>query len=92
MKTSLIAAAASAFAAGALVASVASATTPMSPSFGQNSLACKGINSCKGQSACKSVTNSCKGQNSCKGKGWLPAQSSLACRAEGGSVGGGPGA
>jgi hypothetical protein len=32
---------------------------------------CKGVNSCKGQSACKSATNACKGQNSCKGKGFL---------------------
>jgi hypothetical protein len=32
---------------------------------------CTGVNSCKGQSACKSASNSCKGQNSCKGKGFL---------------------
>ena len=32
---------------------------------------CHGVNSCKGQSACKSANNSCKGQNSCKGKGFL---------------------
>jgi hypothetical protein len=32
---------------------------------------CTGVNSCKGQSACKSANNSCKGQNSCKGKGYL---------------------
>ena len=31
---------------------------------------CDGVNSCKGQSSCKSATNSCKGQNSCKGKGF----------------------
>ena len=31
---------------------------------------CTGVNSCKGQSACKSANNSCKGQNSCKGKGF----------------------
>jgi hypothetical protein len=29
------------------------------------------VNSCKGQSACKSANNACKGQNSCKGKGFL---------------------
>jgi hypothetical protein len=33
---------------------------------------CEGVNSCKGQSACKSANNSCKGQNSCKGKGFVP--------------------
>jgi heme A synthase len=32
---------------------------------------CAGVNSCKGQSACKSANNACKGQNSCKGKGYL---------------------
>lgn len=32
---------------------------------------CTGVNSCKGQSACKSSNNACKGQNSCKGKGFL---------------------
>jgi hypothetical protein len=31
---------------------------------------CSGVNSCKGQSACKSANNSCKGQNSCKGTGF----------------------
>jgi hypothetical protein len=32
---------------------------------------CAGVNSCKGQSACKSANNSCKGQNACKGQGFL---------------------
>ena len=32
---------------------------------------CNGVNSCKGQSACKGANNACKGQNSCKGKGFL---------------------
>jgi hypothetical protein len=32
---------------------------------------CEGVNSCKGQSACKTANNACKGQNSCKGKGFL---------------------
>ena len=32
---------------------------------------CAGINSCKGQTACKSASNECKGKNSCKGKGFL---------------------
>jgi hypothetical protein len=32
---------------------------------------CLGVNSCKGQSACKSANNACKGQNSCKGKGFM---------------------
>jgi hypothetical protein len=92
MKTSLIIAAASAFSAATFVVSIASAQTPASPSFGVNGLSCKGVNACKGQSACKSATNACKGQNSCKGKGWKPVDSTLTCQAEGGTVGGGPGA
>ena len=32
---------------------------------------CTGVNSCKGQSSCKSAKNSCKGMNSCKGTGFL---------------------
>ena len=32
---------------------------------------CEGVNSCKGQSACKTATHSCKGQNACKGEGFL---------------------
>lgn len=32
---------------------------------------CKGVNACKGQSACMSAKNSCKGMNSCKGQGFL---------------------
>ncbi|MEZ5564216.1 MAG: hypothetical protein R3F24_01285 [Gammaproteobacteria bacterium] len=32
---------------------------------------CTGVNSCKGQSACKTAKSSCKGQNSCKGQGYL---------------------
>jgi hypothetical protein len=89
MRKSFVVAAATIFAAGTLAASIASAQTPVSPSFGQNKTDCKGINACKGQSACKSATNACKGQNACKGKGWLQNTASLACQAQGGVVGGG---
>ena len=40
---------------------------------------CAGVNTCKGQSACKSANNACKGQNSCKGKGWLEMNSQQEC-------------
>lgn len=30
---------------------------------------CQGVNSCKGQSSCKTATSECAGKNSCKGKG-----------------------
>jgi len=39
-------------------------------------IACYGVNSCKGTSACSTANNACTGMNSCKGKGWinLPAK------------------
>lgn len=47
---------------------------------------CSGINSCKGQTACKSASNDCKGQNSCKGQGWTPTASEQECKDKGGKV------
>ena len=46
---------------------------------------CYGVNSCKGQSDCKSFNHDCKGQNSCKGQGFK-AESAKACKAAGGST------
>jgi hypothetical protein len=71
MSKSLVVAAASAFAAGTLVASVVSAQTLQSPSFGQNSTDWFGVNACKGQSACRR-------------QGWVRGLSSHTCQAEGG--------
>jgi uncharacterized membrane protein len=46
-----------------------------SPAFAQESgsakVHCYGVNSCKGQSACKTASSACKGQNACKGQGFL---------------------
>lgn len=47
---------------------------------------CSGVNSCKGQTACKSASNDCKGKNSCKGQGWLPKANKADCEADGGKV------
>lgn len=46
-------------------------------------IACFGINSCKGTSACTTAFNACTGQNDCKGRGYLnvPAKE---CRTRGG--------
>jgi uncharacterized membrane protein len=46
---------------------------------------CFGVNSCKGQSDCKSGSHACKGQNSCKSQGFkdLTAQQ---CSAQHGST------
>lgn len=46
---------------------------------------CGGINSCQGQSGCKTATSSCKGQNNCKGQGWITATKSD-CKSQGGNV------
>jgi len=46
---------------------------------------CYGVNSCKGQSDCKSGTHDCKGQNDCKGQGFKDI-SPKACAAQGGSL------
>jgi hypothetical protein len=48
---------------GALTATTASAD--------EAKMKCTGVNSCKGQSSCKSAKNSCKGMNSCKGQGFV---------------------
>jgi hypothetical protein len=37
----------------------------------ESKLSCFGVNTCKGQSACKSARNDCKGQNACKGLGFV---------------------
>jgi uncharacterized membrane protein len=50
---------------------VGTASAADAPKAAAATIHCTGVNSCKGQSACKSANNSCKGQNSCKGKGFL---------------------
>ena len=34
-------------------------------------VACYGVNSCKGKTACGTAQNACTGMNACKGKGWI---------------------
>lgn len=58
-----------------------------SPSTTPAQLKCLGANSCKGQSACKTVNNNCKGQNSCKGKGYIVTTDAKSCVAAGGHLG-----
>jgi uncharacterized membrane protein len=31
---------------------------------------CKGVNACKGQTDCATASHDCSGKNACKGKGW----------------------
>lgn len=84
MKTKIVSGSAVAAAAIALAMTGAA----VSPALAKKaaSVHCAGINSCKGQSACKTANSVCKGQNSCKGQGWLPAKSANACEAKGGTV------
>jgi hypothetical protein len=70
-------AAAALFAMGATVTTAQAAGT---------SVMCAGINSCKGQSDCKTAKNDCKGMNSCKGMGWNAKASAQECSAAGGTV------
>jgi len=48
---------------------------------------CFGVNSCKGQSACKSGNHGCKGQNSCKGQGYVDLSKSACKKAHGKVIG-----
>lgn len=47
---------------------------------------CFGVNSCKGQSDCKTAAHACKGQNACKGQGFKDL-SAKACLDKGGVIG-----
>lgn len=71
-------AAAALFAVGATVTTAQAASGP--------TVMCAGINSCKGQSDCKTAQNDCKGMNSCKGMGWIAKASAEACTSAGGTV------
>ena len=69
--------------AAALLALSSMAVT--TPSFAKDEkVHCFGVNSCKGQSDCKSGNHDCKGMNSCKGQGFK-AMTAKACTAAGGS-------
>ncbi len=76
-KTALIAAAAAAMFATSSIASVARA---------QDGVKCSGINSCKGQAACKTASSECKGMNACKGQGWISTKDAAECTSKGGKV------
>ncbi len=77
---------------GAILAAAVGAIFLTTPVFAQSSstssthakVKCVGANSCKGQSACKGVSNSCKGQNACKGQGFTKTSSADECTAKGG--------
>lgn len=43
----------------------------MVPEAEEGEIACWGINSCKGETACTTAFNACTGQNECKGMGYI---------------------
>jgi hypothetical protein len=71
--------------AAAFLALTALAPIGTTYAAGGDTVHCYGVNSCKGQSDCKSGNHDCKGQNSCKGQGFK-ATSAEACEAQGGST------
>jgi hypothetical protein len=75
---------------GALIASAvagmfAAAMPAVANAKSEAKVKCSGINSCKGQSACKTATSSCSGTNTCKGKGWISV-SEKECKDKKGTV------
>lgn len=79
--TSSIAAAAALFAVSAVAISVPAQAAEKAG----DTVHCYGINSCKGQSDCKTANNACKGQNTCKGQGFKEV-SVAKCTSAGGST------
>jgi len=76
------------FAAAAALIALSGASVS-SPAFAKGASAkvapCYGVNSCKGQSDCKSGKHDCKGQNDCKGQGFKDL-SAKACAAQHGTT------
>ena len=60
-------------------------STVAQPSDSAAVVHCYGVNSCKGQSDCKSYNHDCKGQNECKGQGFK-AESKEQCKTDGGKL------
>lgn len=66
-----IAAAAAALAVSSMAFAAASPEGSTGPAVGAgDKVHCYGVNSCKGNTDCKTAANDCKGKNSCKAKGF----------------------
>lgn len=72
-------------AAAFAIAAAATFAMPANAAMTAKKVHCFGINSCKGQSACKSGNHGCKGLNSCKGQGFIDV-SAKTCAAKKGKV------
>ena len=73
-----------ALAAAALTLAVGNVAT-VTPASAAGKVMCYGVNSCKGQGACKTASSSCAGMNACKGQGWISTSASN-CKKWGGKV------
>lgn len=62
-----------ALASAAAALFVAGVGTPATPAQAEEAgkVKCEGVNSCKGESACKTLISDCSGHNDCKGKGFV---------------------
>ncbi len=73
-------------ATAALVALSATSTPAFAQSRGAAATVhCYGVNTCRGQSACRTASNECRGQNACRGQGFREL-TARQCRAQGGSL------
>jgi uncharacterized membrane protein len=72
-------------AAAALSLAVTGVAFTAGPAAAAEKVQCVGVNSCKGQGACKQATHSCKGQNACKGQAWI-STTAAQCKAWGGTI------
>jgi uncharacterized membrane protein len=73
------------------IASLANAATPPAGSSGlsvgaRDIVHCYGVNSCKGQSECKTTAHDCKGMNSCRNQGFKGIAAGV-CLRRGGTIG-----
>jgi uncharacterized membrane protein len=72
-------------AAAALIALAGTSLPGTAHAAGAKTVHCYGVNSCKGQSDCKSGAHDCKGMNDCKGQGFKDL-TTQACTKQGGST------
>lgn len=73
-------------AAAAAFTLLAAGTATLANAAEDGRVMCAGVNSCKGESECKTATHECKGLNNCKGEGWVTKSSAEECKAAGGTV------
>lgn len=74
------------FAATAALVAISATSTPAFAQQGRNAnVHCYGVNTCRGQSACRTASNECRGQNTCRGQGFREL-TARQCRTQGGSL------